>query len=57
MFPVCQVAGYSVPVVTLRESSGQLPQGRVHYNNSVLQIPDVRKSDSDTFSSQPFRKS
>jgi len=43
------VSGYPAPVVTWRKSSGQLPQGRAHYNNSVLQISDVRKSDSDTY--------
>ena len=37
------------PVVTWRKSVGQLPQGRVQYNNSVLQITDVRKVDSDTY--------
>ena len=47
--PICQVIGYPAPVVTWRKSSGQLPQGRTHYNNSVLQISDVRKSDSDTY--------
>ena len=35
--------------MTWRKSSGQLPQGRAHYNNSVLQISDVRKSDSDWY--------
>ena len=35
--------------MTWRKSSGQLPQGRVHYNHSVLQISDVRKSDSDAY--------
>ena len=35
--------------MTWRKSSGQLPQGRAHYNNSALQILDVRKSDSDTY--------
>jgi len=43
------VIGYPVPVVTWRKSSGQLPQGRVHYNNSVLQISNVRKNDSDAY--------
>ena len=47
--PTCHVTGYPAPVVTWRKSSGQLPQGRAHYNNSVLQISDVRKSDSDTY--------
>ena len=35
--------------MTWRKSSGQLPQGRAHYNNNVLQISNVRKSDSDTY--------
>jgi len=47
--PTCHVTGYPAPVVSWRKSSGQLPQGRAHYNNSVLQISDVRKSDSDTY--------
>ena len=47
--PKCLVTGYPTPVVTWRKSSGQLPQGRAHYNNSVLQISDVRKSDSDWY--------
>ena len=47
--PACQVTGYPAPVVTWRKSSGQLPQGRAHCNNNVLQIFDVRKSDSDTY--------
>ena len=36
-------------MVTWRKSIGQLPQGRTQYNNSVLQISDVRKSDSDWY--------
>ena len=36
-------------MVTWRKSSGQLPQERAHYNNRVLQIFDVRKSDSDWY--------
>ena len=48
-FPVCHVTGYPAPVVTWRKSSGQLPQGRVQYNNTALQISDVRKSDSDAY--------
>ena len=47
--PICQVIGYPAPVVTWRKSFGQLPQGRAHYNNSVLQISDARKSDSDWY--------
>ena len=47
--PTCHVIGYPAPVVTWRKSFGQLPKGRAHYNNSVLQISDVRKSDSETY--------
>jgi len=43
------VTGYPAPVVTWRKSIGQLPQWRAYYNNSVLQIFDVRKSDSETY--------
>ena len=45
----CQVTGYPAPVVTWRKSSGQLPQGSMSYNNSVLQISSVDKSDSDWY--------
>ena len=48
-FPVCYVTGHPTPVVTWRKSSDQIPQGRVQYNNTALQISDVRKSDSDTY--------
>ena len=47
--PTCQVTGYPAPVVTWRKSSGQLPQGRTLYNNSVLQISSVGKGDSDWY--------
>ena len=47
--PTCHVIGYPAPVVTWRKSSGQLPQGRSQYNNSALQIFDVRKRDSDWY--------
>ena len=43
------MTGYPAPVVTWRKSFGHLPQKRVQYNNSVLQIFDVRKSDSETY--------
>jgi len=43
------VTGYPAPVVTWRKLFGQLPQERARYNNSVLQISDVRKSDSETY--------
>ena len=41
--------GHPSPVVTWRKLSGTLPQERVHYNNSSLQIVNVRKADSDTY--------
>ena len=47
--PTCQVTGYPAPVVTRRKSSGQLPQGRTLYKNSVLQISSVSKGDSDWY--------
>ena len=47
--PTCHVTGYPAPVVTWRKSSGQLPQGRAQYNNTALQISDVRKVDSDAY--------
>jgi len=47
--PTCDVTGHPTPVVTWRKSSGQLPQGRVRYNNSALQILHVRKDDLDTY--------
>jgi len=43
------VTGYPTPVVTWRKLFGQLPQERARYNNSVLQISYVRKSDSETY--------
>ena len=48
-FPTCHVTGHPAPVVTWRKSSGQLPQGRVRYNDSALQVLQVRKRDSDTY--------
>ena len=47
--PICHVTGYPAPVVTWRKSSGQLPRGRVEYNDGVLQIYGVRKDDSDAY--------
>ena len=47
--PTCHVSGYPTPVVTWRKSSGQLPLGRAQYSKGVLQISDVRKSDSDAY--------
>jgi len=43
------VTGYPAPVVTWRKLSSQLPQGRARYNNTVLQILNVRKVDSDAY--------
>ena len=48
-FPSCHVIGHPPPVVTWRKLSGKLPQERVQYNSSVLQIYNVRKADSDTY--------
>ena len=47
--PSCHVTGYPAPIVSWRKSSGPLPQGRVKYNNSALQILHVRKDDSDLY--------
>ena len=47
--PSCHVTGYPAPEVTWRKSSGPLPQGRVKYYNSALQILHVRKDDSDLY--------
>ena len=43
------MTGYPAPVVSWRKSSGPLPQGRVKYNNSALQIFHLRKGDSDFY--------
>ena len=43
------MTGHPAPVVTWRKLSGQLPQGRVKYNNSALQISHVRKGDTDAY--------
>ncbi|KAL9969356.1 hypothetical protein ACROYT_G021561 [Oculina patagonica] len=47
--PVCHVTGYPRPVVTWVKPFGQLPQGRVEYNDSALKIFNVRKTDSDNY--------
>ena len=49
ILPSCHVTGYPAPVVSWRKSSGPLPQGRVKYNNSALQILHLRKGDSDLY--------
>jgi len=43
------VTGHPAPVITWRKLTGQLPQGRVRYINSALQILHVRKEDSDAY--------
>ena len=48
-FPTCHVTGHPKPVVTWKRSFGQLPQGRVQSNNSVIKLFDVQKSDSDNY--------
>ena len=47
--PTCHVTGYPTPVVTWRKLSGHLHLGRVRYNNSALQVSQVRKEDSDVY--------
>lgn len=47
--PICHVTGYPRPHVTWVKPFGQLPQGRVQYNDSALKIFGVRKSDSDNY--------
>ena len=44
--PTCHVTGHPTPVVTWSKWFGQLPQGRVQSNNSVIKLLHVRKSDS-----------
>ena len=46
---LCHVTGYPTPVVTWRKLSSHLPLWRVRYNNSALQISQVRKEDSDLY--------
>ena len=43
------MTGYPTPVVTWGKLSGHLSLWRVRYNNSVLQISQVRKEDSDGY--------
>ena len=47
--PTCHVTGHPTPLVTWSKAFGQLPQGRVESNNSVLTLLDVRRSDSDNY--------
>ena len=44
--PICHVTGHPTPLVTWKKAFGQLPQGRVESNNSVITLFDVQKSDS-----------
>jgi len=48
-FPTCHVTGHPTPLVTWGRSFGQLPQGRVQRNSSVIKLLNVRKSDSDNY--------
>ena len=43
------MTGHPAPLVTWSKSFGQLPQGRVHSNNSGLKLFGVRKVDSDNY--------
>ena len=47
--PACHVTGHPAPLVTWSKSFGQLPQGRVHSNNSAIKLFGVRKVDSDNY--------
>ena len=47
--PVCHVTGHPPPVVTWSKSFGQLPQGRLQSNNSVINLLRVSKVDSDNY--------
>lgn len=43
------MTGHPTPVVSWNRSFGQLPQGRVQSNNSVIKVIGVRKVDSDNY--------
>ena len=43
------MTGYPTPVVTWRRVTGHLPQERVKYNNSNLELLHARKVDSDVY--------
>ena len=43
------MTGHPIPAVTWGRSFGQLPQGRVRSNSSVIKLLNVRKSDSDNY--------
>ena len=47
--PTCHVTGHPKPVVKWSRSFGQLPQGRVQSNSSILKLFNARKADSDNF--------
>ena len=43
------MTGHPAPVVTWSKWFGQLPQGRVQSNNSIVRLINVQKSDSDGY--------
>ncbi|KAL9969308.1 hypothetical protein ACROYT_G021507 [Oculina patagonica] len=47
--PSCHVTGHPQPGITWSKPFGQLPHGRVQYNNSVIKLLNVRKADSDSY--------
>lgn len=47
--PNCHVTGHPQPAVTWSKSFGQLPHGRVQFDNNVIKLLDVRKIDSDQY--------
>ena len=47
--PVCHVTGFPTPLVTWSKSFGRLSKGRVHSNNSAIQLRGARKDDSDNY--------
>ena len=47
--PVCHVTGFPTPLVTWSKSFGRLSKGRVHSNNSAIQLLGARKDDSDNY--------
>ncbi|XP_068755522.1 uncharacterized protein [Montipora capricornis] len=47
--PTCHVTGHPTPEVKWSKLFGQLPQGRVLRNNTVMRLSDVRKADSGDY--------
>ena len=49
--PICRETGHPRPDIKWLRPFGQLPQGRVQFenNNSTLTIFDVRRTDSDNY--------